>query len=449
MILKNLDSTQGRASSLRNKVEPLLTRGLRMAGAAAVAALMFSPVVLSGEDAPPPTKPEVKPPLAAPADAKRIPKADPKVAEKPKLDPKAEEEAKQLQAQINYRLELAEIHTKYGTHEVAQGVIEQAIKLGGEANPNLKAHFMLGANLQTQKKWQEAIKEYESILPKVQLANDFVIIAVLQGDCHSQLKEFDKAEKVLLSLTAGKNNPALQREGWKRLALYWKDHPELLAKTLEGAEAAVAKNASDAEALERLAEIYTDIKVDAAKADSAMSKLIALGTKDAGVQVRLAALYERQKQYEKAIKLYQGLSAKPGSADEWDISLRVANLMVLSGKKNEAVEMVEKTLVPKAQTALAAAGLGGFYDSAEMLEKAEEAFVKAASLSQTAEQVTACLLAAAEVSRKKKDYAKAEKYVRALLKNYKDNKAIKSQANAVLVKLYEAQGRLGELNLAD
>jgi tetratricopeptide (TPR) repeat protein len=272
-------------------------------------------------------------------------------------------------------------------------------------------------------------------------------VGVLLSQVYEKLKDFSKAEDALLRLTGGKVNLAVRMDGWRALAAFWKDHPEQLHLTVKNSEAAADKDPKDAEALERLAQIYTDIKPDPKKADVYMTRLVDLGSKDVEGRLRLASLYERQKQYEKAIKLYDGLIPDTTKAGGWELQVRIAVLMVAAGKKDEAVAMVEKNLVPKAQTALETAGLAGFYANADLPQKAEDAFVKAASLSQSPEDVSTCMLSAAESCRKRKDYAKAEQYVRALLKQYKDNKQVRTQSNAALVKLYDEQGRLGDLNL--
>jgi len=366
-----------------------------------------------------------------------------------KPDPKTDEATKKMLSDVNYRLELADTHLKYGANEKAEEVLREAIKIGGASAQTavLRAHFMLGTALQKQEKWAEAAKEYESLRPQLQQPNDLVNVGVLLSQVYDRLKDFTKAEDALLRLTGGKTNLAVRMDGWRALIAFWKEHPQQLDQTIKNSEAAAEKDPKDSDALERLAEIYTDIKPDTKKADVYMTRLIDLGSKEVDGRLRLAALYERQKQYDKAIKLYEGLIPDTSKAGGWELQVRIAVLTVAAGRKDEAVAMVEKNLVPKAQTALETIGLAGFYVNADLPQKAEDAFVKAASLSQSPEDVSTCMLSAADSCRKRKEYAKAEQYVRALLKQYRDNRQVKTQANAALVKLYDEQGRLGDLNL--
>jgi tetratricopeptide (TPR) repeat protein len=379
-------------------------------------------------------------------------------AEKPKAEePKADDPAKQLMAQLNYRLELAEVNLKYGDLAAAQGVLEQAIKLAEESKAEgetatllvQRARFTLGTIYQKEEKWAEAEKQYETLEGQLKLPSDQLNVAVLLSQTREKQKKDSEAEKPLLALTNDRMGLALRQEGWKYLADFWKRHPEQLASTIAVTEAITEKDPTNVEALERLAQIYTDIKPDAKKAAACMDKLLALTAKNLDARLRLAALYERQKEFDKALKLYQELQPEAPKALSWDISLRMAVIMLRAGRKDEAVAKVEKDLLPKAQTALETASLASFYASAELPQKAEDAFVKAASLSQSPDDVAACMLAAAESSRKRKDYAKAEQYVRALIKQYKDNKQVKTKANTELVKIYEEQGKLGDLNIGE
>ncbi|HEY3323417.1 MAG TPA: tetratricopeptide repeat protein [Planctomycetota bacterium] len=377
----------------------------------------------------------------------RAAEADPPKAADTKAAP--EDEAKKMQTQISYRLELADVHMKYGANEVAESVLEQAIKLGTNTKDPLvlRAHFMRGAALQKQDKWKDAAAEYESIQTLVTQPNDQVVLGALISQAYDKLKDPAKAEAALLALTDAKYSVGVRAEGWKRLIAFWKENRAQLDTTLTALTVSADKDGKDANTLERLATIYTDILPDTKKAETYTAKLAELGAKETEPRLRLAGLYERQKQYEKAIKVYQDLIPVVEKAAAWDIDVRCAILMVQSGKREEAVAKIEKELTSKAKTALETVGLAGFYTNASMPLKAEETFVKAASLSQSAEDITSCLLAAAESCRRRKDFSKAEEYLLALLRQFRDNKTVRTQVNAAMVKLYDEQGKLGDLNL--
>ena len=367
-------------------------------------------------------------------------------------DTKAEEAAQKLRLQINYRLELADVHQRYGEEAAAQEALQQIFKLGAEPKHTgvLRAHVVLGTILQKAEKWQEAIKEFESTQDLLTQPNDQVVVAALISQCYEKLKDLPKAEAALMALTGGKATQGVRQEGWRRLVEFWKGHLEQLDATIKNLDAALAKDAKDADALERLAVIFTDIRPDPKdpkKGETYTEKLAKLGSDDTDARLRLGGLYERQKAYEKALEVYQALVPKVPKAASWDVEVRCAIMMFHAGKKKEAVEKVEKELVPSAKTALEQVGLAGFYSSAAMPLKAEETFVKAASVSQTPDDVTACMIAAAESCRQRRDYDKAEEYLRAVLKQYKDNRPIRKRVNAALVKIYDEQGKLEDLRL--
>ncbi|MGD0093721.1 MAG: tetratricopeptide repeat protein [Planctomycetota bacterium] len=364
---------------------------------------------------------------------------------------KAEDLAQKLQLQINYHLDLADVHRRYGENTAGKDALQQIFKLGADPKNTsvLKAHLVLGMILQKEEKWQDAIKEFESIQSLLTQPDDQVVVAVLISQSYEKLKELPKAEAALMTLTGSKVTQGVRQEGWKRLVEFWRAHREQLDASTKDLDAAVAKDPKDADVLERLAVIFTDITPDLKKAETYTEKLseVCAGSKDTDARLRLAGLYERQKAYEKALKVYQALIPDVPKAASWDVEVRCAIMMVYAGKKDEAVKKVEKELVPKAQTALEQVGLAGFYASAAMPLKAEEAFVKAASISQTPEDVTACMIAAAESCRQRKDYDKAEEFLRAALKQYRDNRPIRTRVNEALIALYKEQGKLGDLHL--
>jgi tetratricopeptide (TPR) repeat protein len=274
-----------------------------------------------------------------------------------------------------------------------------------------------------------------------------VVVAALLSQSYEKLKDLPKAEAALMSLTNGKIPLAVRMEGWKRLVAFWKEHREQLDASIKNLDASIAKDSKDIDALERLATIFTDITPDAKKAEDYTAKLAELGSKDPEARLRLGSLYERQKQYEKAMKVYQDLIPTVAKPAAWELEVRCAILMLQSGKREEAVAKIEKELTPRAKTALDTVGLAGFYANASMPLKAEETFIKAASLSQSAEDITSCMIAAADSCRRRKDYNKSEEYLTALLRQFKDNKTVRTQVNAAMIKLYDEQGKLGDLDL--
>jgi tetratricopeptide (TPR) repeat protein len=231
----------------------------------------------------------------------------------------------------------------------------------------------------------------------------------------------------------------------QRLMTLWKKEDGKIDKVTAELEATAAKEPQNIGVTEELAEIYTSGKRDAAKAARALEKLLEANPKDSNLQMRLAMFYSELKEYDKAIAVHKKLLETDSKVDGPSTHFQIANLLLQSGKKDEAIAWAKEHL---ASDAASAAGLlGAFYEQAALNNEAMTVYESAATKAPTPQAKADFLLKSAELARRTKNYTKAETTIRAVIKENASDKTVLGRANQSLIRVYEDQGKIGDLKL--
>ena len=352
----------------------------------------------------------------------------------------------------SYLLDLAQVHLRYNALDRAEEMLKKA--LAGVKTPDEKArvNYQLGALFQQRRDWKSAAASYEEALTSVTNPAQKGQYAVALSDAYTQAGEIDKAEKVLTEIASADGPPRpedawVKNMAWQRLLSVWQRQEGKLEKVSAELEAQLAKDPQNMVALEHLSEIYSGARRDAKKAIVVLEKLSEKKPADNSLQTRLASMYQEDKQFDKAIAIHQKLMASDPKGVGQFSSLQVAQILLQSGKKDEALAWVKEHLAKDASTPGSVSMLEMFYEQAGMLEEAEDALSKMAAQAQSGPQKADYLLRLADLARRRKDYVKAEKEIRGVISTFKDEKNTLARANSALVRLFEEQGKMGELKL--
>jgi len=203
-----------------------------------------------------------------------------------------------------------------------------------------------------------------------------------------------------------------RKQAWQQLLMNWQRQEGKIAKVIAENEEALAKNPQDMIVLERLGDLYGYGQRDPAKAVAVYEKLVAVKPADVTYINRLASVYQETKQFDKAVAVFHKMiEANPAAAGPGPHS-QIAQLLLMAGKKEEAVAYAKEHLPNDPSDTGTPSMLESFLNQAGLPAEAEEAIKKQLAAAKTPAAKGDCMLRIADLSRQHKDYAKAEEQIR-------------------------------------
>ena len=402
-------------------------------------------------EAQPPAQPAITPPPQPPPRPPHPP-AELPVAPKPPVQTAPPDV--QDMSNAEYLMALAQVHLNFGALERAEPLLTKALE-NAKGNPQqLRVRSALASLCQRRNDWAGAAAHFQAALQTSTDERERAQLSFSLADACVQNKDLEQAER-LLSELAKPNPKAARSEAWirqtasRRLLQIWQQIPGKLEQVIQSAEATLAKEPKDETALDQLVEIYSGIRPDPAKAAASLEILITLRPDDSDLTFRLATLYQQSKQYEKAITLYRQRMAGLPKEQTAHLAFQIAQLMIQSGKKDEALAWAKENLGGAGAAPQQLSMLATLCENAGMPEESEAALARAAEGARQPEEKAEYLFRISESANRRKDYAKSEAQLRRVLSDFKEQKQIRARAKSLLVRLYESQGKIGELKLED
>jgi len=383
-----------------------------------------------------------------PAPVAPIPASPPAVPQPPKFETPAD--IKDLN-NLLYLMDLARVQLRYQDIERCEETLRKALTLAREPNEKQQALTMLGQLLQRKQDLKGASAAFEEALAQ---ATDIAARAQLifpLCDILSQQNESAKAEKLLTDLRDAVSKDSKLENGWvkntclQRLMAIWRKEEGKIDKVIAALEAEAAKDPANVAVTEQLAELYTSGKRDSTKAARMLEKLIERSPKDVNLQMRLAMFYAETREYDKALGIHKKIVEGDPKFNTSSSHYQIASLLLQSGKKEDAVAWARKNLNTDAGDPGNGALLGMFFEQAALNEDAMGVYEAVAAKASSPQMKADYLLRSADLARRTKSYEKAEKTVRAVLKDNAADKNIQARAKQALIRIYEDQGKIGEL----
>jgi tetratricopeptide (TPR) repeat protein len=336
-----------------------------------------------------------------------------------------------------YLIDLAGVHMRYGALDRAEPLLRGALE---KANPQQKqqAYQTMAQLMQRKNDWKGAVECYEGLVAAVTTPLEKSSMTLGLADAYIHNNEPDKAEKLLNEIPpTPKDHPEqqwIQQRAFQLLSQILQSKPGRLDQYITDAEAALVKTPDDAILIDRLAEIYSNLKRDPAKALPYLEKLSTLRPDDRFLQQRIIWNYQQSRQFDKAIELYKKMIANPGARKE-DVhqnNLQIGFLLLQAGKKDDAVAWVRENYAKDMLSVQDNSMMAIFFDQAQMVDEAEACLNKLAEGVKTPQEKADAKVRMAELQLRKHDFAKATELAQAVLNEFKDNLNASQRANGVI-----------------
>ena len=337
----------------------------------------------------------------------------------------------------DYLMDLAQVHLRYNSFDRAEPLFRLVAEKGKDGPQKMAAHEALATLLQKKNDIKGAVAELETAAAAAATPYDKLRISLTLGQQYLRANDWDNAEKVLMEVSTADasipNSRWLQQSALSLLPQVWKNKPGRADEFVQQAEAALAKSPNDPVLLDRVSELYANVKHDFAKASEVAERLLPLRPDDRALQYKLASLYQQSRQFDKAVDLAKKMLAAPNISkdDAHNQMYQVGNMLMQAGKKDEAVAWMKDNFAKDATTGRDYWMLAMFYEQAGLHAESEQALLKDAELAKTPNEKAEARILQAEFALRRRDLPKAEELAKAILDEFKDNQNVTTRANMV------------------
>jgi len=352
-----------------------------------------------------------------------------------------------------YLCDLAQVHLNYLAVDRAEDLLRKAIEHAKDLPMKTRARNLLASALQRKGDLKGASEIQESALTDMPEGIEKIRATLNLVDSFTQSQEYDKATALLEKLLAAvsdKNGAEawLPQEIHNRYMRIWQAKPERAEADFTKAKALLEKDPRNAGLLE-LIVAYLTYKREPAAAVVFAEQIAELRPTDNSAQIRVAGLYQQAQQFDKAVAVYQKLMDNAPKESKCQWGFQIAQLYVNSNKKDEAAAYLKEKLAPIATQSWEFVSLASIFEQLAKDDDAVAMLGRAVELSKTPDEKADVALRQADYAKRHKDYAKAETILRGLLKEFKENKAVRTRAKELIYHIYQEQGKLDELKLDD
>lgn len=320
--------------------------------------------------------------------------------------------------------------------------------LAKETDPEKKQQIrvMLAESLSASQDFDGAAAVYREYLAGATSDEERVLAVTRLAGVLSLQKRFDEAEALLANPGLIGDDPA-QRQAIQYAQLrLWQSRPGRLDEVAAELEGKIAADPADRESLDLLGTIYLRVQRDSEKAKPVYEKMLAQDPDNPGLQNTLIGIYQETRDYAKARDIYERyLEHHPDQAD--GIRYQIAALYVQSGQGDDAVAYAEQYLAGAEATVDQREMAARIFEFANRLDDAAHVLKAAESAAPTDEKRVDLQFRQVDLLSRQDKYAEAEALVRRILADHGNDREIRARANQELIRLYQVQGRVGELEL--
>jgi tetratricopeptide (TPR) repeat protein len=331
-------------------------------------------------------------------------------------------------------------------YDKAAELLRQALAVETDPEAKQQIRALLAESLAATQDFEGAVAVYREYLAAATSDQERVLGVTRMAAVLSLAKRFGEAEAALAEPGLVSDDPAMRQAILHAKLRLWQAQPGRLDEVAAELEAKMAADPADRESLELRGTIYLKVQRNYDKAKPVYEKLLAQEPDNAGLQNTLIGIYRETRDYAKAREVYESyLAAHPNEAD--GIRFQIASLYIQSGQGDEGVAYAEKhlngadaTVEQKEQVARIYEFSGRLGDAAKTLKEAETA-------AQDAAKKNDIRFRQADLLIRQQKYAEAEALVRGVLSETGLDKETKARANQELIRIYQVQGKVGELGL--
>ena len=331
-------------------------------------------------------------------------------------------------------------------YDKAAESLRQALAAQTDPEGKQQIRALLAESLAATQDFDGAVAVYRDYLSAATSDQERVSGVTRMAAVLSLAKRFDEAEAVLAEPGLIGGDPAMQRSILHAKLRLWQAQPGRLDQVATELETKAATDPADRASLELLGTIYLKMQRNHDKAKPVYEKLLAQEPDNAGLQNTLIGIYKETRDFAKAREVYeQYLSAHPDEAD--GIRFQIAALYIQSGQGDDAVAYAEKHLNGADATAEQKEQVARIYEYSGRLDDAARTLKEAETAAQDAAKKTSLRFRQSDLLIRQQKYAEAEALVRSVLSTANLDKETKARANHELIRIYQVQGKVGELGL--
>jgi len=270
--------------------------------------------------------------------------------------------------------------------------------------------------------------------------------AVRLAQLYTLQKNYSAAEQALAQVAFVGTNQAMRAQIQQAQLRIWQSQPGRLSEVTSNLEARVKSDPSDRNSLELLGMIYLKVQRDYAKAKPVYEKMLAADPANPALQNTVITICQETRDYDQARAIYEKyLANHPAEAD--GIRFQIAALYLQSGKGDDAVDYAKKYLGGTNGTPNQLQLVARIYEQAGRKDDSIRLLQQAESRADTADKRVDLRFQQEDLLARQQKYADAEKALRQILADFGSDPAVKSRANQELFRLYQLQGKTGELSL--
>jgi tetratricopeptide (TPR) repeat protein len=331
-------------------------------------------------------------------------------------------------------------------YDKAAEMLKHALTRESDPERKQQIRVMLGESLAASQDFDEAVGVYKDYLAAATSDEERVLGVTRMAAVLSLQKKFTEAEQILSSPSLIGNDPAHRQAIQHAQLRLWQSQPGRLDQVVTELEVKVASDPADRESLELLGTIYLKVQRNYDKAKPVYEKLLVQEPDNAGFQNTLIGIYRETRDYDKARDIYERyLAAHPKEAD--GIHFQIASLYIQSGKSDEGVAYAERHLNTAEATTEQKEQVARIYEFSGRLDDAAKTLRESENATKDAAKRTDLRFRQSDLLIRQKKYTEAEALVRRILSENSSDKEIKARANQELIRIYQVQGRVGEMGL--
>jgi len=352
----------------------------------------------------------------------------------------------QANSSLTNLLSDARFAMKRKAYDKAKDLLWLALQLESDPEGKQQIRALLAESMAATQDLDGAVTAYEEYLEAATSDQERVLGLTQMAAVLSLAKRFDEAEALLANPGLIGDDPAMRQAILHAKLRLWQARPGRLDQVAAELEAKVAANPPDRESLELLGTIYLKVQRNYDKAKPVYEKLLSQETDNAGLQNTLIGIYRETRDYAKARDLYERyLVSHPKEAD--GIRFQIAALYIQSGQGDEGVAYAEKYLNGAEATVEQKEQVARIYEFSGRLDDAVKTLREAETVAQDTAKKAELRLRQSDLLIRQKKYGDAEALARRILFENGSDKEIKVRANQELIRIYQVQGKLGELKL--
>jgi len=335
---------------------------------------------------------------------------------------------------------------KRKAYDKAKDLLWLALQLESDPEGKQQIRALLAESMAATQDLDGAVIAYDEYLEAATSDQERVLGLTQMAAVLSLAKRFDEAEALLANPGLIGDDPAMRQAILHAKLRLWQARPGRLDQVAAELESKIAANPPDRESLELLGTIYLKVQRNYDKAKPVYEKLLAQEPDNPGLQNTLISVYRETRDYAKARDLYERyLVSHPKEAD--GIRFQIAALYIQSGQGDEGVAYAEKYLNGKEATVEQKEQVARIYEFSGRLEDAVKALREAETVVQDTAKKTELRFRQSDLLLRQKKYGDAEALVRRLLSENSTDKDVKVRANQELIRIYQVQGKMGEIKL--